>query len=313
MDKYTEIEQGESGNLVGTICADEPVPGVPAINPGDRFVATVRVARKEGVVVSLPMGGSGTVSPRCWGNGPERMEALGKINPGDPLEVVVRSWDPRTRTASLVLPGFEDLPRLPKTKPDNQHKCPKAPKAAFRPEPQGTTFVFDLANVIGHIPPACIPNAKSAIESRFSAAGYPTLFYLDSNAIGWLHYVLPDDAAKDEFFRNFKNSGNASFTGGREKAASNAHGREADLAVLQTVAAIGNSVACSRDGFDDYAESFPEIVPKQVRQFSVVKLPNQSVVLTIEGAGCAGVVIPPFAAGPTGVDASLDVDAPSEE
>ena len=313
MQENIEDKQIESGNPAGATCADEPVSGVPAINPGDRFVATVRSARREGVIVSLPMGGNGTVSPRCWGNGSERMGALSKINPGDPLEVVVRSWDPRTRTASLVLPGFEDLPRLPKAKPDNQHRYTKASKAAFKPEPQGTTFVFDLANVIGHIPPACIPNAKSAIESRFSAAGYSTLFYLDSNAIGWLHYVLPDDAAKDEFFRNFKYSGNASFTGSGKKAASNANRGEADLAVLQTVAAIGNSVACSRDGFDDYAESFPEIVPRRVRQFSVVRLPDQSVVLTMEGAGCAGVVIPPFAAEPTGVDASLGVDASSEE
>ena len=275
-----------------TTCVDKPIAEVPAINPGDRFVATVRFARKEGVAVSLPMGGNGTVSPRCWGSGPERMEALGKISSGDSLEVVVRSWDPRTKTASLVLPGFEDLPRIVKPKLDNGLR--HALKAAFRPEPQGTTFVFDLANVLAQIPPACIPNAKSAIEARFSAAGYPTLFYLDGSAVGWLRHVLPDETAKDEFFRSFREGGNASYIGSWEKPATNVRRREADLAVVQTVAAIDGSVACSRDGFDDYADSFPEVVPERVRRFSVVKLPNQSIVLAIEGAGCAAIIIPPF-------------------
>lgn len=307
IEEYQEEQQADPVDQADATFVDKPIAEVPALNPGDRFVATVRFARKEGVAVSLPMGGNGTVSPRCWGSGPERMEALGKISSGDSLEVVVRSWDPRTKTASLVLPGFEDLPRIVKPKLDNGLR--HAPKAAFRPEPQGTTFVFDLANVIAQIPPACIPNAKSAIEARFSAAGYPTLFYLDNSAVGWLYHVLPDGAARDEFFKNFRDGGNASYIGGREKATAKVGKREADLAVVQTVAAIEGAVACSRDGFGDYEQAFPGVVPERIRRFSVIKRPDQSAVLAVEGAGCAAVIIPPFRGEPSNDGAISDTPA----
>ena len=266
------------------------------VKPGDRFVATVKFVRTEGVYVEMPRGGAGVVSPRCWGYGPSRTSALGDIKPGDKVEVIVRSWDPRTRAASLVLPGSEHLPpRNCKASMAFRRYEHAATKKAFCPEPAGATYIFDLSNVIAYIPPQCIPNAKSAIETRFMDAGYQTLFYLDRGTAGWVKHVLGSEAAKDRFFGTFRQNGNASYVGSYRTPAKSRK-QEADLAILQTAAAIESSVACSRDGYDDYLNAFPSVVANRVRKFQVVRIQNGSAVLTVDGAGCGAVVIPVFKA-----------------
>ena len=262
------------------------------VKPNDRFLATVRSIRKEGVYIEMPRGGVGCISPRCWGDGISRTTALKGIKPGDKIEVVVRTWDPRTRAASLVLPGYENLPRNPKAAGAFRwHKF--TPKESFCPEPAGTTFIYDLANILGRIPLQCIPNAKSAIESRFFEAGYQTLFYLDRGTAGWVSHVLGSEAAKDRFFGTFRENGNASYVGSYRTSAKSRK-QEADLAILQTAAAIESSVACSRDGYADYLNAFPSVVTNRVRKFQIVRILNGSAVLTVEGAGCGAVVIPAF-------------------
>jgi len=269
---------------------------------GKKVVCTVKSVHKEGVAVNVELDGqvvNGTISPRCYGSGGERVIALAAITPGDIIHAVVRSYDAHTKSCSLVLPGFENLPRLPKKqKPffaGGEVMAMRVVKPAFKPEEAGTTFVFDLANVCASLPMRVVPNAKAAIEGRFSASGYATLFYLDKRAAGWISHNLGSEQAKDKFFGDFRANGNASFVGSYKKTGDGArkHG-EADLAILQTVAAVTNAVAVSRDGYNDYAEAFGNVVSDRVRGFSVVVLPNDSAVLTIEGVKDA-VVIPPFA------------------
>ena len=75
--------------------------------PGEIFSARIKSVRPEGVYIDQPGVFSGTISPRCWGDGNTRMAALAKVRPGDEFEVEVVSWHPETRTLSLVLPGMK--------------------------------------------------------------------------------------------------------------------------------------------------------------------------------------------------------------
>lgn len=269
---------------------------------GQQVVCTVKSVHAEGVAVNVELNGqtvNGMISPRCYGSGDERVMALAAIAPGDVIQAVVRSYDPRVKSCSLVLPGYEDLPRLPKkahpSVNDGAKKCVRVVKPTFKPEAAGTTFVFDFANICSALPMRVVPNAKTAIEGRFAASGYTTLFYLDKKAAGWISHNLGSEQAKDKFFGDFRANGNASFVGSHKKANDATKKRgEADLAILQTVTAVENSVAVSRDGYVDYEEAFGDVVSDRVRGFSVVVLPNDSVVLTVEGVKDA-VIIPPFA------------------
>ena len=269
---------------------------------GKRVLCTVKSVHKEGVAVNVELDGkivNGTISPRCYGVGKERMKALAAINPGDVIEAVVRSYDMHTKSCSLVLPGFEDLPRLPKKQKaqdvdKGQRFVVKVAKPMFKPEDAGTTFVFDFANVCASLPMRVVPNAKVAIEGRFAASGYSTLFYLEKRAAGWISHNLGTEQAKDKFFGDLRANGNASLVGSHRKSSDSSRKcGEADLAILQTVAAVDRSVAVSRDGYADYEEAFGDTVTDRVRGFSVVVLPNESAILTVEGVKEA-VVIPPF-------------------
>jgi len=269
---------------------------------GMRVGCTVKSVHKEGVAVKVELNGqivNGTISPRCYGTGQVRMEALSAIKPDDTIEAVVRSFDAHTKSCSLVLPGYEHLPRLTKKdKPksvDLEQGAVRAVKPMFKPEEAGTTFVFDFANICAALPMRVVPNAKAAIEGRFAASGYTTLFYLDKKASGWISHNLGSEQAKDKFFGDFRANGNASFVGTYRKPGDVSKKRgEADLSILQTVAAVPHSVAVSRDGYVDYEEAFGEVVYDRVRGFSVVVLPNDSAVLAVEGVKEA-VIIPPFA------------------
>lgn len=270
-------------------------------NDGKQVRCAVKSVHKEGVAVNVELDGqivNGTISPRCYGSGDERVMALAAITPGDIIHAVVRSYDARTKSCSLVLPGFEDLPRQQKKSKTGVTggvaTLMSVAKPSFKPEDPGTTFVFDLANICAVLPMRVIPNAKAAIEGRFSASGYTTLFYLDKRAAGWLSHNLGSTQAKDKFFGDFRANGNASFVGTYKKGDAIKKRGEADLSILQTVSVVPNALAVSRDGFCDYAETFREIVSDRVRGFSVVLLPNDSAVLTVEGVKDA-VIIPPFA------------------
>ena len=274
---------------------------VESLDDGKTVQCTVKAVHKEGVAVSVELDGqvvNGVISPRCYGTGEERKSALAAISPGDVIEAVVRSYDAHAKSCSLVLPGFEDLPRLPKRPKspidDNGPRFVKAVKPMFKPEEAGTTFVFDFANVCASLPMRVVPNAKVAIEGRFAASGYSTLFYLEKRAAGWISHNLCTEQAKAKFFADLRANGNASLVGPHRKSCDLSRKcGEADLAILQTVAAVEHSVAVSRDGYADYEEAFGEVVSNRVRGFSVVVLPNGSAVLTVEGVKEA-VVIPPF-------------------
>lgn len=118
---------------------------------GEKVTCTVKSVHKEGVAVSVRLGGqvvNGTIPSRCYGVGEARARALEAIRPGDVIEAVVRSYDADTRSCSLVLPGFEDLPRrLPGRargrNPGEEGPQPRAPRVAqAASEPRQARLMF---------------------------------------------------------------------------------------------------------------------------------------------------------------------------
>ena len=243
--------------------------------PGQKLKVRVRKVRVEGVSVNLPNGGTGTVSPRCWGDGAERKERLANIQPGDDLDVVVRSWDARTKTASLVLPGFEHLKPAQKAKRAMWNKCmggALAPKPKFTPIPIGSLIVFDLANIFGHIPVALIPAFMEEARIGLKSAGYNAVFFLEKRAMYWAWSKAASPVIAANFANDCKSEDVTLVRG------------EADLPILQTLMVVDNAYAVSCDRFTDYRTAFPGIVgTARIRKFSVANLPGGSVLFSIDG------------------------------
>lgn len=264
-------------------CSSQSLDRLEATNgvfrTGDAYRATVIAVRESGVNVRMPSDkGSGLISTRCWGKGGTRAQALAKIKVGDRLDVVVKSYDPNTMTLSLVLKGCEQLMKpIAKSvvRPAKKHRPAVVNKAApvrsqdvsrkpaYRPLAKGTTLLFDTANLIGKLGPVHAAERLAAIVSTLAERGYKALLFWECRSFGWTlgHQVCTEDVAT---LKQFAHNKNVSFV--RE---------EADLALLQAVKELPDSVIVTGDHLADYAEVFPEIVAtSRHRSFSVVSVEN---------------------------------------
>lgn len=278
---------------------------------GRTYRATVKSVRMNGVSVEMPGAGAGTISTRCWGYGMERANALAKVRPGDEYDVSVRSYDPRTRSLSLVLCGFEDLPPNPKKqKPtlsptvcswadlarynrvprqvaqdgnDSRQKISRplgSEKPIFKPIPKSSVLALDLANLLGalnadeYIPTLC------QVFDGLAKIGYPSAIgFIEKRTICWFKHNAPtpsDVDAIDELCRDSR----ITVVGG-----------ESDLAMLQTAKAVSNAVIVTRDRLVDYQDEFGGIVgSSRVRSFGVVRLPGDLLLVNIDGVADAVVI-----------------------
>lgn len=219
--------------------------------PGQKLTVRVRKVRPEGVYVNLPDGGTGTVSPRCWGNGIKRTEALAGIRVGTPLDVAVRSWNPRTRSAALVLRGFEALP--PKAYSIHSHK------PEYRPLPQGTVFLLDASNVLGYLGPAHAAYILSSMTDELAAQGYPSIHFIEFRCFDWLRHNQTSGVEVNELEKFMIRDDVVLIHGSKD---------EADAHILQYAEVLPNSVIISKDHFLDYAMAHPAIVQTdRVREF----------------------------------------------
>lgn len=239
---------------------------------GQKYIATVKAVHKEGVNVEMPGNkGSGTITPRCWGKGEAREAALAALSVGDNLEVVVKAYHAPTMSLALVLAGCEHLLTAPSASERNKirqtHKAAKATaykasnvqrpvikqqnivkKPAYRLVPAGATMLIDTANVIGVLGPQKAAYKLSVIENTLSERGYKALFFIEGKTLAWA--CCNQDSQEDaDALEAFCNKANVSKVGG-----------EADLPMLQAACAIPNSVCVTRDRFQDYRESYSEIV-----------------------------------------------------
>ena len=271
--------------------------------PGRTLRATVKTVNKTGVMVKMPGGrGSGVISSRCWGTGLERQKALAAIRPGDEFDVVVRHYDERTLTLSLVLAGCENLTAPTKTL--KKDVCsPSAEmhphKPAYQPIASGTVFLWDTANLLGATGAENAAQTFKAIALSLSGQGYKSLFFIERRCLTWAlcNQRTEDESAElDAFVRQgdvvvVEDGGNGA--------------GEADCAILQMAEALPGSVCVTRDRYEDYAHVYPTIVgTSRVRSFSVAKAGGKTMIL-VNGITHAIVM------GDCQVQADVVPDAPS--
>lgn len=235
--------------------------------PGERFSARIKSIRPEGVYIDRPGIGSGTISPRCWGEGVARRAALAKLRPGDEVEVEVVSWHPETKTLSLVRPGTKR--QAPK------RTSIRSPKPQVKLIPNGTVLLVDLANVLGAFSERklrasfAVPLFK-ALQKDLTALGYKPHFLLERRALEWV-VRCQTDIDKGRLFRRLcADTDTVSIVCGSKA--------EADFPLLQMASALPDSVCVSRDRFRDYATAFPDIVgTNRVRTFALRTIPGDRV------------------------------------
>ena len=242
---------------------------------GRTLRATVKAVGKTGVMVEMPDGrGSGVITPRCWGDGIARKKALASIRPGDEFDVIVRLYDARALTLSLVLADRaaplpkKDWKSVRKAEPPASARYPHKPE--FQPLAQGAVFLWDAANLLGAIGAENAAQTFNAISGTLTEQGYKTMFFIERRCLTWArcNQRTEDDAsALDAFAR-------------RDDVIVVEGGGEADYAILQMAEALPNSVCVSRDRFCDYAHAYPGIVgTDRVRTFSVAHLAGKTLIL----------------------------------
>ena len=227
----------------------------------ERFVATVKQVRPEGVYVEKHGMWSGSISAKCWGDGEERTSAMSKIRAGDKLCVQVVSRNADNKYMSLVLAPRENGVTTSAMKTNASHPKMRAKKQEFVPLPAGTQLLIDLPNLIGELEADHCAEWMRAIESSRLNSGYGVKFFTEERSMRWA--IDHQRTRKEE--RDLKDICEC------KNLVTIIHGdkEEADLAIMQTASVIPNSVCVSCDKYRDYAKAYPNIVGTQrVRPFT---------------------------------------------
>ena len=284
---------------------------VTDFRPGLALRATVKAVGKTGVMVEMPDGrGSGVITPRCWGDGMARKKALASIRPGDEFDVIVRLYDARTLTLSLVL--ADRAAPLPKKawksvrKADSPASAMHPRKPEFQPIAQGTVFLWDAANLLGAVGAENAVQTFNAIASAMSEQGYKAMFFIERRCLTWARCnqrTVDDASALDAFARR----GDVVVVedGGKSVA-------EADSAILQMAEALPGSVCVTCDHYEDYAHVYPNIVgTSRIRSFSVAKACGKTMILV---NGITHAIVVENVQGRVGiVPSASDVSVPAPE
>ena len=260
-------------------------------NVGDKFEATIRAIRTEGVYIDMPEGGSGIVSPACWGSGEERAKLLATIKPGDMVPVIVKSYNSANRSLSLLLDGGNislDMRRARPAKPFRHvtrrtataKKIASLPaKPVYKPIPYGSTLLIDCANLLSMIGPVDAARNLKFVGRELEQRGFSVAFFLERRAWGWCMYNQVSDK-QGSAWREFSRDPRLSLVDG-----------ESDLAMLQVANAVPNAFIFTRDRLADYSGTYSEIVSDRRRSFSVVNLGGR-MLLAIDGLVDAVVIDP---------------------
>ena len=277
-------------------------------NIGDKFEATIKSVRDEGVYIYMGKGGGGTISPACWGNGEERAKALAMLKPGDRGPVVVKSYNKANRSLSLLLDGGKlrlGSPKVKMSKPVARrhavaNKIAQPPvKPAYKPIPAGSTLLIDAANLLGAIGPVDAARNLAIVGQELELRGFSVAFFLERRAWGWCMYNQVSDK-QGSAWRDFSRDPRLSLVDG-----------ESDLAMLQVANAVPNAFICTRDHLADYSGTYSEIVSDRRRSFSVVNLAGR-MLLAIDGLVDAVAIDPPVAEVECDADPVGEVPEPEE-
>ena len=229
---------------------------------GEKFPATVKLVRPEGVYFEKRGDWSGCIAASFFGKGATREAALTKIHPGDTCEVEILAVHPGNRSLEFAL-----------AKGGKQAE-PTSRKPSFAPCPEGTLFLFDLSNFLGAVAGRRGADWVDAIEKSLTASGYSVLFFVERRCLAWARHQQITDLDGDRILALGKRINRVTVISGRG---------EADLAILHVAAAVPGSVCISRDSFRDYEAAFPDIVgSNRVKSFTLANVSGKRV-LSIDG------------------------------
>ena len=241
---------------------------------GQTVTAAIKKVRIEGLVLNVAGIRSAIMSTCAFGYGRSRVEAISQLRSGDQVIGRVVGYYPETSQMTLEFVSF------PK-----QNACKR--KTDYKPIPQGTVFLWDVANLFGKIGPEDAAWRLGSIARSLETQGYRSLFFIERRSLTWaMHNQLSasDAAALDEFARRDDFSVVADGGKGRRD--------EADCTILQVAEAIPNSVCVSHDHYGDYAKAHPGIVgTERVRSFTVSRLDGK-LMISVSGLKRAIVVEP---------------------
>lgn len=238
---------------------------------GAQLRATVKNVCKTGIMVKMPRNqGSGVISPRCWGDVSTRNKAISAIRPEDQFEVIVRSFDPKTMTLSLILDNHLSL--LPKKSEYKVLTASKKSKAKTL-EP-GTVLLWDVANLFGKLGVEHAAFVLDSISTSLSKQGYSNHFFIEKRCLIWALHNQPSRQDVTEL-KNFSLRGDVTIVGedGNRKS-------EADGVILKMAEKIPNSICITQDQYKDYADIYPNIVgTNRIRGFSIAKVGGKTIVI----------------------------------
>ena len=263
-------------------------------------VVMARVKRIDAASAYLTVRGACSVVVSAKAFGPDGAVAFADLAVGQLVRARVKAWYPQNR--QLVLAGVEGIVRLGKKQTANVGKHTVRPaKPDYEPLAKGTVALVDGANLLHKFEPTEATKVLRSLSDGLKAQGYEGRIYLEHRA--WKFVSCHQASAADgERFKTLCRDLDVTIVG-----------RESDLAILQALKAVPNSVAVTKDRFDDYAKAFPELVgSSRVRGFSVTRIGSETLI-SIDGLVEAIKVSEPVLEKSPAVEALPTVEPEEEE
>ena len=134
-------------------------------------------------------------------------------------------------------------------------------KPSYETLPKGTVVLIDGANLLHEFEPAEAPKVLRSVVDGLKEQGYDARIYLEHRAWKFMCFHQGSEEAGEKF-KALCRELNVTIVG-----------READLAILQVLKTVPESVGLTNDRYVDYAKTFPDLVgTPRLRGFSVTKI-----------------------------------------
>lgn len=129
-------------------------------------------------------------------------------------------------------------------------------------------FLVDGANLLGAFKPEEATSALASVAKGLKDKGYGCRIFLEHRS--WKYHACNQGSV----------AAGEAFKSACEGLGVTIVGREADLAILQTLGAVSGSVALTNDRYSDYGKVFPELVgTSRLRGFSVAEIGKEKLLL----------------------------------
>lgn len=206
---------------------------------GQVVTAVVRRVDEGTAYLSVNGTGSATVSAKACAK--EGAVAYGDLAVGQKVRGRVKAWYPKTR--QLVFAGIEGIVSAATAEKDpGSVGAGRQPKPVYATLPAGTAVLVDGANVLHAFKPTEASQVLRSLVDGLKAQGYEARIFLEHRAWKFLACNQASEAAGEAFMALCREL-DVTFVG-----------READLAILQSLKAVPNSVGLTNDRYADDPE-----------------------------------------------------------